>query len=1488
VTLPRVRPARIASAPLTHSQRSFWLLHRLDPTQCAYNVPAVFRVSGALDFEALQGSFDAVVATHPSLRTAFDPEEPVQRVHEEWRPRIDRVECDGDLAAARRWIQSHYERPFDLAAGPPVRIGLAHVGREEWLLSFVTHHVACDGWSLSLVFDDLSAAYRAALRGEAPDLRPPPVQPVDVAAWEASGEVRSHFDATLAWWVETFDGEPLDLKLPLDRAAGQERSMHGAVASRTLSAELTGRLEELARAERVSLFATLLVIWSAVLARRTGVERVPFVVPAAHRDRPEMTRVVGCFVTMLPLVIDLSDRPAIRDALSRVRLLMADVFDHRPPSLEAVLAALRRSHGPALRAPNSIFTLHTVEEARLDLPGAFAEPCELDAHSAVADLSLTVSATTSGLELRLRYPVGSVPRELVERLLSAFEESAKTVVDRPGAPVRELGDFSQEERAALDAWSRRDHISPLPPTVREAVEAQARRTPGAIAVSSEAVTLTYQSLDRRANTLGHRLHNLGARVETVVAVCLPPSPALVVAALAAMKAGAAYLPIDPAQPIGRLQKLLEDLDPIAVIAEDCVAQELEAARLRTLSIDVANLDERDDAPAAPAPSNALAYVIFTSGSTGRPKAAAVAQASFASFVAWLVDDYGIGQGDVCTQIVSPSFDASISEVWPCLVSGGTLIAPPRGLLADPEQLVDWLSGHKATCAFVPTSVALSMVRLSRHPKHLRLLLTGGEAFSGDVPDGLPFELVNQYGPAECSFIASRRKLPPRTAARGLSIGEPTGNVRLHVLDSNLERVALGVTGELYIGGLCVGRGYLRRPALTASAYLPDPFSEQPGARMYRTGDVACWQAEGTLVFIGRADRQVKISGCRVEPAEVESALMGHPAVGQAAVVAGPTAVGEVGLAAHVVPRVGHDVTSEELRAFLEVRLPRYMQPSTISLAASFPQLTSGKVDRSKLASPRDVWQLQGSVSPATETERQLADIWSSLLGIPVNPTDELFTLGASSLHFVRVQLAMQRTLGVKLPLDIFFERPTVSALARALDAARPGNERQPPPIPPCDLEAPGPPALAQTAMIALHNVIPDPSVFNVLLAVRFDGEVDEASLETAVNTLAERQPVFRTSVRAVDGMIEQVSSRQAMPWFRQSLADSDVEVRDCALDLLTTPFDLTQDPLLRAELIRCADHSILLLSTHHAFLDGWSTRLILRDLGAMYRAHRKGCPVDLAPLKASFAAYARWQRDALEAGAFDDQIGYWVAKLRDIRPIENLTDGSGPRLALRTAHRRVAITKSVIAGARARAASWGISEYVFHLTVFASAIASFSQDSPVGLAILTENRSRHEIEDVVGLFANTLPLALPIECSRSIENAARIVRAAVIDAQMHQEAPIDVVVQRAAAAGIDATAVQALFLFQDIGSYQLDFGDVRAALTDVLGADSTDLASWQRPTGFPLALLVETGPDGGGLTLLHNPGLVTAEKAGEILDAVTSRLEAATDGKSFSSVTKMS
>jgi amino acid adenylation domain-containing protein len=1040
--------------------------------------------------------------------------------------------------------------------------------------------------------------------------------------------------------------------------------------------------------------------------------------------------------------------------------------------------------------------------------------------------------------------------------------------------VHEIGGLTEPERVAMEKWSRRDHVNHLPPTVREAFEAQARRSPEKIAVASGEIALTYRSLDRRANNLAWRLHNLGARVEKVVAVCLPPSPALVLAALSAMKAGAAYLPIDPAQPIGRLQELLEDLDPVVVIADEGVAQQLDQTRLRVMTIDVTDIEESEEPPAPPAPPNALAYVIFTSGSTGRPKAAAVPQVSFRSFVGWLADDYRIGPSDICSQIVSPSFDASISEVWPPLVSGATLIAAPRGLLADPERLAGWLSEHSVTCCFAPTSIAMSMVRLPRLPKHLRLLLTGGEAFSGDVPDHLPFELVNQYGPAECSFIASRRRLAPRTAARGLSIGQPTGNVRLYLLDDSLRQVAPGVSGELYIGGLCVGRGYLSRPTLTAAAYLPDPFTEMRGARMYRTGDVASWQADGTLRFIGRADRQVKISGCRVEPAEVESTLMGHPGVMQAAVVAGPTPVGELGLAAHVIPRHGHAVTPEELRGFLDARLPRYMVPGTISLTDSFPRLTSGKVDRSRLPSPREVWQIQGSGAALTATESKVADICSTVLGVPVGRADDLFALGATSLQLVRAQLAIQRALGIKVPIDVFFDRPAVSAFAQYIDAAGPTPSGQTPPIPRLDPEAPGPLALAQTVMIALHNTVPDSSVFNVLLAVRFDGELDEASLDAAIDALWERHPVFRTNVKAVEGMIRQVPSRAARPWFHRCAADSESEVRNRALELLMTPFDLAALSLLRAELIRLPDHSVLLLSTHHAFLDGWSTRLILRDLGVLYRAHQERSALPALPFT-SFAAFARWQRDALEAGAFDDQIGYWVAQLGRIRSARGITDGTGPRLALRTAHQRLPIEKSVMAAVRACAVRWGVSEYVVHLTTFALTIASFSQSGTAGVAILTENRARPEIEDVVGLFANTLPLSLPIDPDLPLEDSVRLVRTAVVEAQVHQEAPIDAVVERATAAGIDPAVVQALFLFQDVCSWKIDFGDARAELIDVLGEDSGYLAAWRRPTGFPVALLVESGPEGGILTLLYHPTLVSGERASEILHSVRTRLEKA-------------
>ena len=1051
-----------AGVPLSFAQQRMWFMEQLEPGTSLYNIPWAIRLTGPLAEEALHDALDTIVTRHEVIRTTYDAPEgsPVQLIHPpcpvDWakfdRSTLSKEHRDSEVQGL---VKEEAYRPFDLSRDLMLRARLFRLAVDDHVLLLVMHHIATDGWSTDIFLHELSVLYNAKLNREEPELQELAIQYADYAVWQREHLQGSTGKRDLPYWRRQLEGVSR-LNLPTDRTRAAEPDHHGASVFENLPTALADQLKRLASEENATLFMVFLAVLMVSLRRYSEQDDICVGTPIAGRTRADQENLIGFFVNMLVLREDLSSKPSFRDFLRSVRNTCLDAYDHQELPFEQLVAKLQPMR---LRNQTPLFQVTlAVQHGGPHSPqfaGLTSERVPIPMELSKFDLGFSVRESTDGLVVSMAYATALFDRSTMQQMLQCFCRLCEAVVEHPEDDIDSIPLFvDHETQERMTALNRTDRPYPRESTIQQEFENQAMQSPDAIAVVFKNRRMTFRELDQQSNQLAHHLHRQGVRTQSLVGVYIERSPEMILSFLAILKAGAAYVPMDPRQPIDRLHHMIEETQLKCILTHSRVSNPLPSVSVPVLLVDKIQARLMQESAAAllhvDAAAGGLAYVMFTSGSTGRPKGVEVTHRGVLRLVKG-VEYVNLADRAHILQLASPAFDASTFEIWGALLNGGQCVLSPKQipsaselgrLLHDFRIDTVWLTATWFNAIVDEDPTVLSTVRQ---------LIIGGEALSvSHVVKALQIlkdtSITNGYGPTEGTTFTCCYRIPANFDPQSSSvpIGRPIANTKVYILDSHTRPTPIGVPGELCIGGDGLARGYLGDPDLTAERFISNPFSKHPGDRLYRTGDRVRLLPSGNIEYLGRLDRQLKIRGLRIEPGEIEHVLKQHPAIRDARVILRESQGVDPVLVAYVIPARENRIPIASLKAYASKQLPEYMVPTFYVPLVEFPLTPTGKTDLQALLTFSSNTQAEevSSVPPRTATEKRMKELWLQILkSKKIGIHDSFFELGGHSLLAVRLIARIEKTFGCSLPLSALFDYPTIETLSQVVLKQKPRLSR---------------------------------------------------------------------------------------------------------------------------------------------------------------------------------------------------------------------------------------------------------------------------------------------------------------------------------------------------------------------------------------------------------------------------------------------------------------
>jgi amino acid adenylation domain-containing protein len=1045
----RPRP-EVIQAPLSFAQQRLWFIDQLTPGNPVYNIPAAYRLNGDLNAQALEDSLNEIIRRHAVLRTTFEARDgqPVQVIAPHFRLALASIDISATASAERpaelqRQIAQYAWQGFDLRTGPLLRAVLFRESLDQHVLLVLMHHSVADGWSMNIFLEELAANYAAFSNDISLQLPQLPVQYADYAIWQREWLQGEMLEKQVGFWKQELTGAVTALDFPTDRPRPAMQTFAGAIKTLTLDKATRQALEQFSQQNGLTLFMSLAAAFGILLMRYTRQKDVLVGIPSASRTQREIEPLIGYFANSLVLRFQAADDETIKTYLQRVKATTLKVLAHQDIPFEKIVEELQPerdlSRNPLFQV---MFALEKAGGSFRQTGTLHLSPVTIETGVSRVDFSLVFTESSDGLSGSCEYSTDLFDGSSIERLLAHYRVILQAMLVRPAGRISAIEMVTEAERAQiLGTWNDTRRETSETRLAHQLFEAHARENPRDAAVIATEREISFATLNQRANQIARYLRRLGVGRETVVGVLLERSIDSVLAQLAVMKAGGAFMPLDYAYPTERLAFMIDESRAKVIISVERMAHVVTGAASRVIQLD-------GDWPAIAQENNTdlenvssdenLAYVIYTSGSTGAPKGVMIQHHNLKYLIQWHHSFYKMLPGERAGYVASPSFDASVMEVWPVLTAGSTIVIVETESRYNPTRLKTWLNENRIKLSFVPTIIAdMLLSEPWLETTSVEYIFTGGDKLMRRPLEDFKPQFINHYGPTETTVIASFARIGPGPNHDIPPIGRPISNAQLYILDEDFNLVPPGVPGELCVGGQGVGRGYLSQPGLSAEKFVPNPFSHEPGARLYRTGDLCTFLPDGNIHFIGRIDHQVKIRGLRIELGEIKAALLQYPGIRDAFMHLWQDRRNEKRLVAYFIARNDSAIALPALRKFLKERLPSYMVPSVFIEVDAWPTNTNAKFDVRALPAPELHFEQQGDVSeaPTTDLEKKLSEIWCAILGIAqIGLHDNFFDLGGHSLLAMQLIGRIDSTLGLRLPLAAFFQSPTVAGVADTIQA----------------------------------------------------------------------------------------------------------------------------------------------------------------------------------------------------------------------------------------------------------------------------------------------------------------------------------------------------------------------------------------------------------------------------------------------------------------------
>ncbi|MFN5969836.1 MAG: non-ribosomal peptide synthase/polyketide synthase [Microcystis sp.] len=1410
--LPILPRDKTAELPLSFAQTRLWFLAEFESNSSFYNIPLALRLEGTLNSEILIQSLEEICDRHEALRTNFITVDgiPTQVIQARtWTVTVvDLQHLSGSeqAIASQELAQNQAIQPFDLAGEPLIRITLVVLSETEHLLLVCMHHIVSDGWSMGVFLQELTALYNAYIQGLSSPLNPLSIQYGDFTLWQRQWLQGEVLQQQLDYWQKQLAGAPALLSLPTDRPRPNQQSFAGGHLPFSLSWELTEKLTQLTQEQGVTLFMTLLTAYAVLLYRYTEQEDILIGTPIANRNRSEIEGLIGFFVNTLVLRIDLSGKPNFNQLLGRVREMAMDAYAHQDLPFEMLVEVLQPerdlSHAPLFQVD---FLLQNSPPSPLELTGLTATPLTTENDTAKFDLTLAMENTGAELKGVWEYNTDLFDRSTIERLTGNFITLLEALVVNLQQPIFQLPLLTEvEAKELLEDWNATEKEYPFHQCIHHLFEEQAARTPAAVAVVFEGQELTYQELNIQANQLAHYLQSLGVNSEVLVGIYLERSLLVIVGLLAVLKAGGAYIPLDPDYPQQRLTYMAEDAQISLLLTQESLLDSLPAEDVGVIVLDklaeILTVQSPENPLSEVAPENLLC-LLYTSGSTGKPKGVMLTHAALVNHSWGISEVFGLTESDRVLQFASFGFDVAAEEIFPTWLKGGTVVLRPGQMFPTLTDFADFIEQESLTVLNITPAYwhewALAVSQsLATVPSSLRVVAVGGDAVLPETVNiwrqmvGKRVQCINVYGPTEASVTAIVHDLLDYQSEKinSVLIGRPIANTKAYILDQNLQPVPIGVKGELHLCGVRLARGYLNRPELTAEKFIDNPFAHSPFNRLYKTGDLARYLPDGNIECFGRIDNQVKIRGFRIELGEIEAVLNQNIDVQTSCVIIREDTPGDKYLVAYIVAHYERIPMISELRQFLSSKLPLYMVPQAFVFLESLPLTTNRKVDRRALPAPDKIGNRRDQyVAPRNGIEEMLVQIWTEILKIEqVGIYDNFFEIGGHSLLATQLVSRIRSLFKIELPLRSLFGAATVAELAHLIGQLQQQNlTLTVPPILPRTKDTELPLSFAQQRLWFLDQLQPNSALYNIPMVLHFRGNLNQKALEQSLREICNRHEVLRTNFVTIDGQPTQIIQTTRETISVVDLQDLPIHEQEEKTEQLkqkqaTQTFDLAKESLIRITLVVLSEtEHLLLVCMHHIISDGWSIEVFIHELTSLYNAYTQNHPANLAPLPIQYADFAVWQKQWLQGDVLQTQLNYWQNQLTAAPPLLSLPTDH-PRPAVQSfvgTQQEFSLSPKLSQALNELSRQQGVTLFMTLLAAFDALLYRYTGSSDILVGTPIANRNRGEIEGLIGFFVNTLVMRTDVSDNPSFSQLLTRVREVTMDAYAHQDLPFEMLVE---------------------------------------------------------------------------------------------------------------